>query len=262
MAAAMKALVRKLLVRVHPDVVASQSDKYRTHNEKALKALLGCLEANQTKSTSPTERSPTIFFYLREGGQTSSVRLDYTRPERTVRELLGLPSTDDETERGAIPTKQSLLDANQNKLTKEEMSKIFNEAMDKWWASREYILTEIDLLFKQDRIRFAPDGLDLNAPADLELDRAEINHAVELAKETLEFHVEDTTAQALQHPKLLGANMVIVARNFDDAVRKDQTLFVPLEIHPEIFGEEIDALVDSIVEKAMQNPSTTSLTKT
>ena len=250
----MKALVRKLLIKVHPDVVASQSDKFRTHNEKALKALLSCIDESN-KNPSFTEKSQSIFFYLREGGKTSTVRLDYAKPERTVRELLGLPKLDedviDEKDK-KMPSKNDLLNANKYKLTKEEMVRIFNEAMENWWASREANLSEIDLLFRQDRIRFAADGLDLNASVDVDLDRLEIKQAVELAKETLEFHVEDTTAQALQHPSLMKAAMVIVGRNLDEIVLKDETLYVPLETPPEVFGEEIDSLVDSIVEKAMK----------
>jgi hypothetical protein len=252
--ATLKGLVRKLLLKVHPDVVASISDSARSHNERALKLLLAHLE-------SPTGLSQTVSFYLKEGGQTKSVNLDTRNPERALRQLLNLPDFEQDrdffgtTETGwgqKRAKKATWQSEGPSKEEREELARLFKESLERWWTIRDFILTDLDLLFEQNRVRYIADALDASAKLDADMEEVELTRAVDLARQTFEFHVEDTTLRALQLPQLMPLSFVVVGRNMSELEFKNKrTLFIPLRTSPEIFGEAIDRVVESIVYRAL-----------
>jgi len=237
--AAAKSLVRRLLVRVHPDVVASRSETYRAHNELALKSLLHSLDQKQQQQM----KTQKIFFYLRDGGKTNTVLFDPFDPERGLRDLLG------ETE-----LVEPLLEEEEGK-EQDNVQEILRSSLSTWWATRELLIDDIDRLFRQNRVKFATNALEMSAEVE---DEFELKEAVDLVKETLEFHVDDSTLKALQNPFCKHAEIIVVGKNLNTITREmtdttpiATTLYVPLKSSPETLGKEIDDMVDEIIEKTL-----------
>jgi len=256
----MRPLVRKLLLKVHPDVVGSVSEKHRAHNETALKTLMAYLEGSSADGINNSNNrggtgSTKVFFYLRDGGRTSTVSLDsLVSPDKAVRELLGLSASegaDSEAEGRTAATATATTIDLKAPWSKDEFARVFRESMQSWWTQRDFLVNELERLFKQGRIRFAPDALDVTGDPEDDIDT---RRAVMLAKEALEYFVEDSTLMALNSRFCKDIELVVVGRNLEEAVRSEdgRTLFVPMDMEPEDVGKEIDSIVDDFVERAMQ----------
>ncbi|KAH9249469.1 hypothetical protein BASA81_012831 [Batrachochytrium salamandrivorans] len=241
------ALFRKLLLRVHPDVVASQSDRFRTHNEATLKVLMSCLD-----NTSSPGHLPKIHFYLRDGGRTATVLFNPQNPTLGLQVLLGeAPPPSQETTKPISSKHGSDEGEGAEAIARRKAThQNWQNTLNQWWNSRARNVDNMELLYRQNRIRFVSDFLDWKSPVVPQSDhKFAIESALGLVKNAFELYVDDSTLDALlEAPELRKIEFRIVGKNlYRPYVRDNTVLCVPVGCPPEVFGREIDLLVDRIV---------------
>lgn len=244
-AASKTALFRKLLLRVHPDVVASQSDRFRTHNEATLKVLMSCLDDNAPR------HSPRIHFYLRDGGKTATVSFNPQNPLPGLQALLG-EAPPQETTKPASSKPGG--EGEGEDAARRAMHRSWQRTLDQWWNSRARMVDNMELLYRQDRVRFVSDFLDWKSPVAPQSDhKFAIESALGLVKSAFELYVDDSTLDALlEAPELRKIEFRIVGKNlYRPYVRDGTVLCVPVACPPEVFGREIDSLVNRIVREVV-----------
>ena len=185
-----QALIRKLLLKVHPDVLASHSEQYRLHNEKNLKILLD-LNKNKYSSDIPKQK---IFFYLRDGGRTPSVVLDRNNPTTALRNLLGegITKQNSASSRHSHTCKQLIQD--ENDIILQELQRVMHELQLRKTRSEH---SPLALLFINGRIRFVPDAFDNSKVSKTEI-AFELKNAVDLLHETLQYYCHPSTLKLLR----------------------------------------------------------------
>jgi hypothetical protein len=246
-----QALFRRLLVRVHPDVVAAKSDRFRMHNETTLKVLMACLDPSEEKK----QANPRLQFFLRDGGKTDAVLFDRKNPLLSLQKLLGEapafvpPKPKQETSKEKGKSQEEEL---------REMHRAMQESVNRWWSRRARLVTNQELLFKQNRIRYVPDDLDWAGQVDPKgVHQFQIASALDLVKAALELHVEDNTVDALvEVPELQNIGIRVVGKNLYKPERRDKTLVVvPLGCPPQLLGKELDKMVnDQLLVLLRSNP--------
>lgn len=229
-----KSLVRKLLVKVHPDVVGSHSSTYRVFNEANLKSLLNVVNGR----TKPAR----VQFYREDGSKTSTALIDSKDPVPGLKVLLGVstPFRKPEPVRG-------------ERMNQQRFRRVFAELLERWKerSPGQDAKPAVHVMFETNRVRFCEDAqrprVRDSDPFDLSWKK---ENAVNLICAVFT-RLSSKTQQALVNTKACERIQIVL---YESNLRhlsfneQDFTLLVPLHTDP----EQIALGLERVVERAME----------